>query len=82
MEMPLRGFWTQPVEGAAQAIAYSGRYHGIRMAMIPNSAIVCTSDLIYPYELEDIHASKKKEPGERLAFPHRRLVRIVCYSGT
>ena len=36
--------------------------------MIPNSAIVCTSDLIYPYELEDIHASKKKEIGERLAF--------------
>ena len=38
MEMPLRGFWTQPVEGAAQAIAYSGRYPGIRMALIPKSA--------------------------------------------
>lgn len=35
MEMPLRGFWTQPIEGAAQAIAYSGRYPGIRMALIP-----------------------------------------------
>lgn len=29
MEMPLRGFWTQPIEGAAQAIAYSGKYPGI-----------------------------------------------------
>lgn len=36
--------------------------------LIPNSDIVCTSDLVYPYELEDIHASKKKEIGERLAF--------------
>lgn len=35
MEMPLRGFWTQPVEGAAQAIAYSGKYPGIRMATVP-----------------------------------------------
>lgn len=35
MEMPLRGFWTQPIEGAAQAIAYSGKYPGIRMATIP-----------------------------------------------
>ncbi|MDE6117261.1 MAG: sialate O-acetylesterase, partial [Duncaniella sp.] len=35
MEMPLRGFWTQPVEGAAQAIAYSGKYPAIRMATVP-----------------------------------------------
>lgn len=35
MEMPLRGFWTQPVEGAAQAIAYSGKYPGIRVATVP-----------------------------------------------
>lgn len=38
MEMPLRGFWTQPVEGAAEAIAYSGRYPGIRFAKVPKSA--------------------------------------------
>lgn len=36
--------------------------------ILPNSGIVCTSDLVYPYELEDIHACKKKEIGERLAF--------------
>lgn len=34
----------------------------------PNSEIVCTSDLVYPYEVNDIHARKKKEIGERLAF--------------
>jgi sialate O-acetylesterase len=38
MEMPLRGFWTQPVEGAAQAIAYSGKYPGIRVATVPKTA--------------------------------------------
>lgn len=37
MEMPLRGFWTQPVEGSAQAIAYSGQYPGIRMAKAPKT---------------------------------------------
>lgn len=36
--------------------------------MIPNSGIVCTSDLVYPFETEDIHARKKKEIGERLAW--------------
>lgn len=36
--------------------------------LIPNSGIVCTSDLVYPYETEDIHARKKKEIGERLAW--------------
>lgn len=38
MEMPLKGFWTQPVEGAVEAIAYSGRYPGIRMAKVPKHA--------------------------------------------
>lgn len=37
MEMPLRGYWGQPVEGAAQAIAYSGKHPGVRMVTIPKS---------------------------------------------
>lgn len=35
MEMPLKGFWGQAVDGAAQAIAYSGDYPQIRMLYIP-----------------------------------------------
>lgn len=35
MEMPLRGFGIQPIEGAAQAIAYSGKYPGIRVHTTP-----------------------------------------------
>lgn len=38
MEMPLRGFGIQPIEGASQAIAYSGKYPGIRMANVPKRA--------------------------------------------
>lgn len=38
MEMPLRGFWGQPVEGAGQAIAYSGKRNYIRMANVPKRA--------------------------------------------
>lgn len=37
MEMPLRGFWTQPIEGAREAIAKSMRYPGIRMATVPKA---------------------------------------------
>lgn len=44
MEMPLRGFWTQPIEGAAQAIAYSGKYPGIRVATVPKLASYTPQD--------------------------------------
>ena len=39
MEMPLRGFWNCPVEGALDAVALSGRYRrSIRVATIPKVA--------------------------------------------
>lgn len=46
MEMPLRGFWTQPIEGAAQAIAYSGKYPGIRVATVPKRASYTPQDRV------------------------------------
>ncbi|MDE6382880.1 MAG: sialate O-acetylesterase [Paramuribaculum sp.] len=36
--------------------------------IIPHSAIVCTSDLVYPYEVVDIHPSRKQEVAQRLAW--------------
>lgn len=36
--------------------------------MIPNSGIVCTSDLVYPDQPHNIHAPIKRPIGERLAF--------------
>lgn len=35
MEMPLRGFGTQPIEGADKAVAYAGKYPGVRVATVP-----------------------------------------------
>lgn len=37
MEMPLRGFWTQPVRGARRAIATARHYPGVRMATVPKA---------------------------------------------
>ena len=36
--------------------------------MIPNSSLVCTNDLVYPYEYSQIHPTQKQPVGERLAF--------------
>ncbi len=37
MQMPLRGFWTQPIEGANEVIAHARTYYNrIRMVTIPN----------------------------------------------
>lgn len=36
--------------------------------IIPNSDIVCTNDLAYPYEVRNIHPSKKRPVGERLSY--------------
>lgn len=37
-------------------------------AITPRSAIVCTSDLMYPHELKDVHGSRKREIGERMSW--------------
>lgn len=36
--------------------------------IIPNSSLVCTNDLVYPYETTQIHPTQKQPVGERLAF--------------
>ena len=36
--------------------------------VIPNSALVCTNDLVYPWETQQIHPCQKQQVGERLAF--------------
>ncbi len=37
-------------------------------SIIPNSALVCTNDLVYPWERNQIHPCQKQPVGERLAF--------------
>ena len=59
--------------------AYDGDVNGISGALlreqqykaaqiIPNSALVCTNDLVYPYEFSQIHPTQKQQVGERLAY--------------
>jgi len=36
--------------------------------MIPNSSLVCTNDLVFPYEFSQIHPAQKQQVGERLAY--------------
>ena len=36
--------------------------------IIPNSSLVCTNDLVYPYEVTQIHPTQKRQVGERLAW--------------
>ena len=36
--------------------------------IIPNSGLVCTNDLAYPYESTQIHPAQKKPVGQRLAY--------------
>ena len=36
--------------------------------IIPNSSLVCTNDLVYPYEKTQIHPTQKRQVGERLAY--------------
>ena len=35
--------------------------------LIPNSALVCTNDCVYPYETTQIHPAQKQKVGQRLA---------------
>ena len=37
-------------------------------SLIPNSALVCTNDLAYPWETQQIHPCQKQPVGERLAY--------------
>lgn len=48
--------------------AYLREQQMIAAANIKNSSLVCTNDLVYPQEENQIHPSQKQQIGERLAF--------------
>ena len=77
MEMPLRGFTSQPIEDAGRTIAYSGNYPGIRFANIPKAA---------SYELQsdvptEWKVSSPKNAGEfsALAYHFAKTLRDVLH---
>lgn len=54
--------------------------------VIPNSAMVCTNDCVYPYETQQIHPAQKQKVGQRLAFLALNktygMKQIICDSPT
>ena len=54
------------VNGEAGALLREQQF--IATTKIPNSGLVCTNDLAYPYETTQIHPAQKKPVGQRLAY--------------
>lgn len=54
------------VEGIDAALLREAQHEAARIT--PHSAIVCTNDLMYDWQVEDIHGSRKLEIGQRLAY--------------
>lgn len=53
-------------EGTGSAFLREAQYKA--QALIPNSAMISTNDLVEPYEVWNIHPKDKKHVGERLAW--------------
>lgn len=65
VEIP--GYRYENNENGISAAKFRETQHKIAHAL-ENSGCVCTSDLIYDYEVDQIHATKKLEIGQRLAY--------------
>ena len=55
-------------DGEGTSAAYFRECQHKAAEITPNSGVVCTTDLVDPVEIEDIHAARKQPIGERLAF--------------
>lgn len=53
-------------EGISGALFREAQFQAA--CLIPNSGMVCTNDLVYPYEKRQIHPCQKEEVGKRLAY--------------
>ena len=53
-------------EGTGNALLREAQFKA--QALIPNSAMISTNDLVEPYEAYNIHPKDKKHVGERLAY--------------
>ncbi len=62
----LAPFFNWEDNGISVALLREAQFKASRQ--IPNSGIVGTNDLVYPWEEQQIHPSRKQEVGERLAY--------------
>lgn len=63
--LPFKGY---QMDGEKSRSAFFREEQFKSKALIPNSGIVCTNDLLKPEEGKQIHPSRKKEIGDRLAY--------------
>ena len=54
------------INGVSGALLREQQFRAAQI--IPNSSLVCTNDLAYPYEWTQIHPTQKRQVGERLAW--------------
>ncbi|MCF0192792.1 MAG: 9-O-acetylesterase [Prevotella sp.] len=59
-------YWQDDMQGIAAALLREQQKRA--QSIIPNSALVCTNDLVYPWETKQIHPTQKRQVGERLAY--------------
>lgn len=59
-------YWYDDMEGTAGALLREQQKRA--QSLIPNSALVGTNDLVYPWETQQIHPTQKRQVGERLAY--------------
>lgn len=59
-------YWYDDLDGIGGALLREQQKRA--QTIIPNSALVCTNDLVYPYETKQIHPTQKRQVGERLAY--------------
>lgn len=68
-------------DGISSALLREAQYNAQKV--IPNSGMICTNDLVQPYELSNIHPSDKQDVGMRLAFMAMNrtygVTSISCY---
>lgn len=58
-------YWYDNVDGDNGARLREQQFRASQI--IPNSGLVCTNDLVYPYESTQIHPAQKRQVGQRLA---------------
>ena len=59
-------YFYDDVNGISGALLREQQFRAAQI--IPNSSIVCTNDIVFPYETTQIHPAQKQPVGERLAF--------------
>lgn len=77
-------YYDDDINGLSGALLREQQFRA--STIIPNSAIIGTNDLVYPYETQQIHPAQKQGVGERLAYlalnKQYGMKQIICDAPT